>query len=102
MNPTIDMQQEHDRIFEQLKQFIADIIGEDVFEELSITKDSTFTRDLEMDSIEIVAFAEKVKAEYGSTIDFTSWLASMELEDLIKLSLNDIVDFIVKGLHPAE
>lgn len=94
-----DLQEKRSEIFEQLKQFISDIIGPDVAEELNITGDSVFTRDLEMDSIEIVAFAEKVKAEYGADIDFTGWLSNLNLEEIISLSLNDIVNFISDALY---
>ncbi|GHT66516.1 hypothetical protein AGMMS50239_28100 [Bacteroidia bacterium] len=91
-----NLQKEHDLVFEQLKQFIFEIIGADIAEELSITRDSILTRDLEMDSIEIVSFAEKVKTEY-SDVDFMSWLTSLELDKLINLSLNDISSFILKS-----
>jgi acyl carrier protein len=94
-----DLQKERDLIFEQLKQFIFEIIGNDIAEELNITGDSILTRDLEMDSIEIVAFSEKVKTKYGDDVDFIGWLTSLELDELINLSLNDIVNLISEELY---
>lgn len=88
-------QQEKDLLFLELKQFISEIIGPDIVEELDITKDSTFAKDMEMDSIEIVAFAEKVKAKFGNEIDFAGWLSAMNLDQLVNLSLNDIINYIV-------
>lgn len=58
---TIMLKDEKDQVFNILHQFISDIIGADIAEELDITQNSNFTKDLEMDSIELVAFAEKVK-----------------------------------------
>jgi Phosphopantetheine attachment site. len=81
-------------IYNDMMQFIADIIGEDVVEELEVSEASVFTKDLEMDSIEIVSFAEKVKAKYGEGIDFAGWLSSMSIDELIALSIGDIVNFI--------
>lgn len=81
-------------IFLELRQFIVDIIGADVADEIDINPTSTFTSDLEMDSIEIVAFAEKVKAKYGEGIDFTTWLSEMDLNDLVNLKIEDIINYI--------
>lgn len=81
-------------IFNMLKQFITEVIGEEFVEEMDIEPTSSFTKDLEMDSIEIVAFSEKVKAHYGEHIDFTGWLSGMDLDQLINLNLNDIINYI--------
>ena len=92
---TVEVLDQKDVLFEELKQFISDIIGADIVEELDVNRESNFTRDLEMDSIEIVAFAEKVKVKYGQGLDFAGWLSAMSLEQLIDLKIGDIVDFIV-------
>lgn len=81
-------------IFDFLKQFITEVIGEEFVEEMDITPSSSFTKDLEMDSIEIVAFSEKVKAHFGEHIDFTGWLSGMDLDQLINLNLSDIINYI--------
>ena len=52
-----------------------------------------------MDSIELVAFAEKVRVKYGTDIDFTKWLSAMDLDQIVKLNIGDIVNFIVDGNH---
>lgn len=96
---TITIQEEKDLLFAEMKQYISDIIGADIVEELDVTKESNFTKDLEMDSIEIVAFAEKVRAKYGDTIDFAGWLSTMDLDQLINLKLDDIINYIVDVNH---
>jgi acyl carrier protein len=83
-----------EEIFETLNQFITEVIGEEFVEEMDITPDSSFTKDLEMDSIEIVAFSEKVKNHYGSNIDFTGWLSNMDLDEIIRLKLENIISYI--------
>ncbi|HMI04505.1 MAG TPA: hypothetical protein VK541_18590 [Pedobacter sp.] len=77
-----------------LKQFITEVIGEEFVEEMDIDMNSSFTKDLEMDSIEIVSFSEKIKAHYGDQIDFTGWLSNMDLDQLINLNLGMIVNYI--------
>lgn len=83
-----------EEIFETLNQFITEVIGEEFVEEMDITPASSFTKDLEMDSIEIVAFSEKVKKHFGSNIDFTGWLSNMDLDEIIQLKLENIINYI--------
>lgn len=84
----------NDEIFEVLNQFITEVIGEEFVDEMDITPDSSFTKDLEMDSIEIVAFSEKVKLHFGENINFTGWLSNMDLDEIISLKLSDIINYI--------
>lgn len=90
-------QEEKEKVFNSLKGFISEIIGADIVEMLDVNEESTFTKDLEMDSIEIVAFAEKVKATYGNDIDFATWLSGMDLDQLVNLKLIDIVNYIINA-----
>jgi acyl carrier protein len=83
-----------EEIFAVLKVFITEVIGEEFVEDMDITRESSFTKDLEMDSIEIVSFSEKVKAHFGENIDFTGWLSGMDLDQLINLKLDDIIKHI--------
>ncbi|NML69305.1 acyl carrier protein [Chryseobacterium sp. RP-3-3] len=84
----------HEELFTLLKGFITEVIGAEFVEEMDITPDSSFTKDLEMDSIEIVSFSEKIKAYFGDQIDFTGWLSSMDLDQLIDLDLSMIINYI--------
>jgi acyl carrier protein len=84
----------HEELFTLLKGFITEVIGAEFVEEMNITPDSSFTKDLEMDSIEIVSFSEKIKAHFGDQIDFTGWLSSMDLDELINLDLRMIINYI--------
>ena len=84
----------HEELFTLLKGFITEVIGAEFVEEMDITPDSSFTKDLEMDSIEIVSFSEKIKAHFGDQINFTGWLSSMDLDELINLDLRMIINYI--------
>lgn len=92
VNATLKMN--HEELFTLLKGFITEVIGAEFVEEMNITPESSFTRDLEMDSIEIVSFSEKIKAHFGDQIDFTGWLSSMDLDQLINLDLSMIINYI--------
>jgi acyl carrier protein len=83
-----------EQIFATVKKFLGEIIGEDFIDQYDITMDSTLTGDLEMESIEIVEFSEKIKKHYGSKVDFTNWMSNLELEQIINLTVKDIVNYI--------
>jgi len=95
--PAVKMSNEE--IFALMKQFITEVIGEEFVEEMDITRDSSFNKDLEMDSIEIVAFSEKIKQHFGDRIDFTGWLSNMDIDQLIALNLGMIINFIANADH---
>jgi acyl carrier protein len=88
------MNKQQEEIFLQLCTFVGEIIGSDVVDEVGISYDTVFTDDLEMDSIELVAFAEKVKNKYGQKTDFIKWLSGLGLENIYKLSIGEVVDYI--------
>jgi len=81
-------------ILEITAQFIRDVIGEEYVEDIDIGFDTSFADDLEMESIEIVEFAERVRDHFGEQVDFAQWLSGMELDDIINLSVGEVVDFI--------
>ena len=79
---------------EIVKEFLADVIGEEFIEEYDLGLDSTLTGDLEMESIEIVELAEKIKTNYQGSVDMAEWIAKLSLEQLIALTIGDVVRFI--------
>lgn len=96
---SIELQNQKKEVFELLKKFITEVLGEDIVDELEITEYSTFTKDLEMDSIEIVALAEKVKNYYNDDMDFNGWVATLDMDQLINLRIIDIINFIIDATN---
>jgi acyl carrier protein len=89
---------EGDSIFPDLKAIIVGIIGADVAEFIEITEESAFVGDLEMDSIQIVQFAEIVNEQYGDEVDFVGWLSKKPVRQLIDLKIGDVATFIENSL----
>lgn len=85
-----------DTVLAEVSQIVREILAEEWADELDITMTSSFGKDLELESIEFVALAEKLKEKYGQQVDFAGWLASMELEQILALRVGDLVDFIVR------
>ena len=86
-----------EQVFEFLKEAIAEVIGEEAASVIDITPRSQFIKDLEMDSIQIVAFGEKVNERYGASVDFVGWLSNKPIRKLLKLTVGEVAGFIARG-----
>jgi acyl carrier protein len=81
-------------VLDGVARIIREVIGEEWAEDVPIGMDTSFSQDLELESIEFVALAERLKAEYGRTVDFAAWLGSMELAQILALRVGQLVEFI--------
>lgn len=75
-----------------ISRFIHEVLGDAVLEPIAL--ETSFGEDLELESIELVALAEKIQAEYGEKVNFAEWLSEKELDELIHLKVGDLVAFI--------
>ena len=84
----------HEEILRDIAAMIAEVIGEEWVREKPITAATKFSQDLEMESIELASLSEKIQARFGDTVDFPAWLSGMELDDIINLTVGQLVDHI--------
>jgi acyl carrier protein len=86
-----------------LTTMLGEVIGEDELSMLDdITLETSFNEDLELESIEFVALAELLMEHYGERVDFVAWIAEMELEQIIEMTVGELVRFFVGCLdEPA-
>ena len=87
-------------VLEVVRTMIADVIGEDYVDEIDITLDTAFYDDLDIESIEFVALGEALEERYGERVDFPAWIATMEVDDIIAMTVGDLVTHIVTHLAP--
>ena len=83
-----------DEILREVARLIREVIGEEWALEAPITAATSFSQDLQVESIELVALSEKLQQRYGASVDFPGWLAGMELDEIIGLTVGQVVDFI--------
>ena len=82
-------------VLADIAEILLEVIGDDLLLAGEIGSDTSFDEDLELESIEFVALAEKLLERYGEQVDFVAWLAGMELEEIIALTVGQLVDFVV-------
>ncbi len=88
-------------VLEKVARMIREVIGEDWVEDVPIELGTSFARDLELESIEFVALAEKLQAAYGGRVDFAGWLSTMDLDQIIGLRVGQVVEFIARCLSSS-
>ena len=75
--------------------------------ELEISMQSRFQDDLELESIEMIALGDAVKTYYGEIdlnkidVDFAAWLSQLSIEQLMELSVGDLVDWLYGVLNQS-
>ena len=75
------------------------VVGRWYYEECEVGIDSTFAEDIELESMEVMEIAERLIETYEGRVDFVSWFSGMELEDLVELTVGNVVDFIVASVE---
>ena len=87
-----------DEVLAEVRLLLVDVIGDDFLLDTEIELDTSFNEDLELESIEFVALSERLLERYGSQVDFVAWMAEMDLDEIIALTVGELVDFIVTSL----
>ena len=82
-------------VLEVVRDMLVDVIGPEYLIDLDVGLATSFDQDLELESLEFVALAERLLQHYGGQVDFVAWLATMELDEIIGLAVGDLVTFIV-------
>lgn len=85
-------------VLAEMERILVDVVGEDLLLDGPIAMDTSFDADLQLESIEFVALSEQLLVTYGEKVDFVTWLAGMELDDIIALTVGDVVGFVVSSL----
>jgi len=78
---------------------IVGVVGRWYYDECQVGLESTFAEDIELESMEVMEIAENLIETYEGKVDFVTWFSAMELEDLVELTLGDVVEFIVKSIE---
>jgi acyl carrier protein len=85
-----------DRVLGDVARMVRDVIGEEWADDIAIGMETSFAKDLELESIEFVALADRIRSEYGGAINLAGWLATMDLEQILGLRVGQLVEFIVR------
>jgi acyl carrier protein len=83
-----------DDILRTVERLVVEVAGDELLVAGPITLTTSFNGDLELESIEFVALAEKLQQRLGNQVDFVGWISKKELDQIIALTVGELVEFI--------
>ena len=90
-----------DQILTEVRAMLTEIIGAEYALSLDIGMDTSFDADLELESIEFVKLATMLTERYGDRVDFVAFLAAKELDEIIEMTVGEVVTYIAGRLALA-
>jgi acyl carrier protein len=85
-------------VLDDIKAALTEVVGDDLLLAVDITPDTRFDEDLALESIEFVALGEQLRERYGERVDFAGFIASMELDEIMSLTVGRLQAYIVGRL----
>ncbi len=82
----------------EVRAMLTEIIGAEYALNLDIGMDTSFDTDLELESIEFVRLATMLTERYGDRVDFVAFLAAKEFDEIIGMTVGELVTYIVSRL----
>ena len=97
-SPAADTAPSEAQVLELLEGLVRDIVGEDYALGIELDMDTSFAEDLELESIEFVRLGEKLQEHYGERVDLVAWFAEFDVDQIINLTVGELVGYIRRSL----
>lgn len=86
-------------VLADLTRMLRVLLEEYGLEDADITMATKFHDDLELESIDLVTLSGQLREHYGERINFATFVADKELEEIIALTVGELVVFVVEALR---
>jgi acyl carrier protein len=90
---------DEESVLADIAAMLVSLLEEYGLEDIEIDMDTTFNQDLELESIDLVALAGHLEARYGQQVNFAEFIAEMELDEIIGLTVGRLVEYVVQRLN---
>ena len=88
----------HGDVLAEVSGMLRAVIGAENLLEQEIAPQTAFYADLGMESIEFVALAGRLHDRYGDQVDFVGWISQLQVDEIMGLTVGDLVDHIAARL----
>ncbi|WP_433448995.1 acyl carrier protein [Streptomyces sp. CA-142005] len=104
MNPTqpAPAQPTADTVLADLTGMLRTVLAEYGDDDVVIGMSTTFNRDLELESIDLVTLAGLLEERYGRRVNLAEFLAGMEFDEIIELTVGRLVEHVVWSLKTPQ
>jgi acyl carrier protein len=82
-------------VLADLTHMIAVVLEDIGTVDTEITLDTTFRDDLDLESIDLVALGGLLGEHYGDRVNFAEFVADLDLEQIIALTVGDLVAYVL-------
>jgi len=93
---------DEESVLADLTGMLAILLDEYGLDDVEVRMETTFNRDLELESIDLVTLAGLLEERYGDRVNFAEFLAGMEFDEIIELTVGRLVEHVVRSLEAAE
>jgi acyl carrier protein len=88
-------------VFDEVAAIVRDVIGEDFLLEQELTRDTSFSQDLALESIEFVELSEKLQERFGQRANLATFIAGMDIDAIMDITVGELADYITAQLAPS-
>ncbi|MCM3804757.1 phosphopantetheine-binding protein [Streptomyces sp. DR7-3] len=88
-------------VLAEISGMLRTMLDEYGLDDIEITMETRFTEDLELESIDLVTLAGSLEARYGRQVNFAEFVADLELEEIIDLTVGQLVEYVVRCVRAA-
>ncbi|GAA0345410.1 acyl carrier protein [Streptomyces blastmyceticus] len=85
-------------VLTELTEALHSVLPEIGLEGTAVTMDTRFVEDLDLESIDLITLTGELGRRYGDRVDFPAFFASLELTEIIELSVGRMVRHIAGRL----
>ncbi|MFF8616605.1 acyl carrier protein [Streptomyces sp. NPDC015350] len=90
-----------ERTFADIAGMLRDLLAEEGLDDVEIDRGTTFHDDLELESIDLVTLAGSLREHYGEKVNVALFVADLELDEIIALTVGQLVDYVTESLRSA-
>ena len=100
--PHSPVQAEEESVLADLTGMLARLLEDEYgLDDVEIGMATTFNRDLELESIDLVTLSGLLEERYGGRVNFAEFLAGMEFDEIIELTVGRLVEYVVTSLKAS-
>ena len=86
------------QLFAAIAGILRDVTGSDADWAARIAPESALEGDLGLESMELAEVGERLSAMYGARVDLAEHVAELDIDQLIDLTVADLVDYVAAVL----
>jgi len=88
-------------VVDEIGSMLAEVLGEEFLLDTRVTAETSFSDDLALESIEFVELAEKLQDRYGERVNLADFVAGLDIDGIMALTVGQLASYIEAQLASA-